>query len=160
MGIVGQRMLGIEHEGYVNNASWYTTAMYNASAALTRHFCSRWGINCATAYNGSAHSGVVVLSSSIKVKGHQHFPNNTHTDPGINWDWRRYYGLLEKQFRTYYEKASRSSGITGENLLRMLETRLDNVVYRLGFAASRAQALVRSISSSSMRVRTRSTAAK
>ena len=53
---------------------------------------------------------------------------------------RRYYGLLEKQFRTYYEKASRSSGIKGENLLRMLETRLDNVVYRLGFAASRAQA--------------------
>src|SRR5918911_4288067 len=53
---------------------------------------------------------------------------------------RRYYGLLEKQFRTYYEKASRQSGVTGENLLRMLETRLDNVVYRLGFAGSRAQA--------------------
>jgi small subunit ribosomal protein S4 len=53
---------------------------------------------------------------------------------------RRYYGLLEKQFRTYYEKANRAGGITGENLLRMLETRLDNVVYRLGFAASRAQA--------------------
>ena len=53
---------------------------------------------------------------------------------------RRYYGLLEKQFRTYYEKANRQGGITGENLLRMLETRLDNVVYRLGFAASRAQA--------------------
>jgi len=53
---------------------------------------------------------------------------------------RRYYGLLEKQFRTYYAKASRGSGITGENLLRMLELRLDNVVYRLGFASSRAQA--------------------
>ena len=53
---------------------------------------------------------------------------------------RRYYGLLEKQFRTYYTKAARGSGITGENLLRLLETRLDNVVYRLGFAASRAQA--------------------
>ena len=53
---------------------------------------------------------------------------------------RRYYGLLEKQFRTYYERAARRSGITGENLLRMLELRLDNVVYRLGFAASRAQA--------------------
>src|SRR6266571_4342021 len=53
---------------------------------------------------------------------------------------RRYYGLLEKQFRTYYTKATKGSGITGENLLRMLETRLDNVVYRLGFAASRAQA--------------------
>ena len=53
---------------------------------------------------------------------------------------RRYYGLLEKQFRTYYSKAAKGSGITGETLLRMLETRLDNVVYRLGFAASRAQA--------------------
>ena len=53
---------------------------------------------------------------------------------------RRYYGILEKQFRSYYEKASRRSGITGENLLRMLELRLDNVVYRLGFAASRSQA--------------------
>jgi small subunit ribosomal protein S4 len=53
---------------------------------------------------------------------------------------RRYYGLLETQFRTYYNKAARKQGITGENLLRMLETRLDNVVYRLGFAASRAQA--------------------
>src|ERR671924_2088323 len=53
---------------------------------------------------------------------------------------RRYYGLLEQQFRNYYEKASRAAGITGEVLLRMLETRLDNVVYRLGFAASRAQA--------------------
>ena len=53
---------------------------------------------------------------------------------------RRYYGLLEKQFRAYYEKASKRSGVTGEELLRMLETRLDNVVYRLGFAASRAQA--------------------
>ena len=53
---------------------------------------------------------------------------------------RRYYGLLETQFRTYYEKANRQGGITGENLLRMIETRLDNVVYRLGFAASRAQA--------------------
>jgi small subunit ribosomal protein S4 len=53
---------------------------------------------------------------------------------------RRYYGLLEKQFRRTYERASRGQGAPGENLLRMLETRLDNVVYRLGFAGSRAQA--------------------
>jgi len=53
---------------------------------------------------------------------------------------KRYYGVLEKQFRNYYEKASRRTGITGENLLRFLELRLDNVVYRLGFAASRSQA--------------------
>ena len=53
---------------------------------------------------------------------------------------RRYYGVLEKQFRGYYATASRQPGVTGENLLRLLETRLDNVVYRLGFAGSRAQA--------------------
>lgn len=53
---------------------------------------------------------------------------------------RRYYGLLEKQFRGVYETASRQPGVTGENLLRLLELRLDNVVYRLGFGASRRQA--------------------
>ena len=52
---------------------------------------------------------------------------------------RRYYGLLEKQFRNYYDKASRQPGVTGENLLRLLERRLDNVLVRLGFAASRRQ---------------------
>jgi len=50
---------------------------------------------------------------------------------------KRIYGLLEKQFRIYYEIATRQKGITGENLLRLLESRLDNVVYRLGFAKSR-----------------------
>jgi len=53
---------------------------------------------------------------------------------------RRFYGVLEGQFRTYYDKASRQPGVTGENLLRLLETRLDNVMVRLGFAASRRQA--------------------
>ena len=53
---------------------------------------------------------------------------------------RRYYQVLEKQFHNYYEVASRKQGITGENLLCLLEMRLDNVVYRLGFGASRRQA--------------------
>jgi small subunit ribosomal protein S4 len=52
----------------------------------------------------------------------------------------RIYGILEKQFRGYYQEASSKTGRTGENLLRILETRLDNVVYRSGFAASRDQA--------------------
>ena len=51
-----------------------------------------------------------------------------------------YYGVGEKQFRGYFEMASNKKGITGENLLQILESRLDNVVYRLGFGASRAQA--------------------
>ena len=53
---------------------------------------------------------------------------------------RRIYGVLEKQFRNLYDEANRQGGITGENLLRMLEQRLDNVVYRAGWGASRNQA--------------------
>src|SRR5579872_5022985 len=53
---------------------------------------------------------------------------------------RRIYGVLERQFRNLYEEATRQQGITGENLLRMLEMRLDNVVFRAGWGASRAQA--------------------
>lgn len=53
---------------------------------------------------------------------------------------KRYYGLLEKQFRNLFEKSSRMQGITGENMLSLLERRLDNLVYRTGFATSRAQA--------------------
>jgi small subunit ribosomal protein S4 len=53
---------------------------------------------------------------------------------------RRFYGVLERQFEGYYEKASRQEGVTGDNLLRLLERRLDNVLVRLGFAASRRQA--------------------
>lgn len=53
---------------------------------------------------------------------------------------RRLYGVLERQFRNYYAEASRIKGSTGENLLRLLECRLDNVVYRMGFAATRAEA--------------------
>ena len=53
---------------------------------------------------------------------------------------RRLYGVLEKQFRNYYKKADRQKGPTGENLLRILERRLDNVVYRMGFGSTRAEA--------------------
>ncbi len=53
---------------------------------------------------------------------------------------KRMYGLLETQFRNYFEKANKQKGITGENLIKILERRLDNVVFRLGFAASRSQA--------------------
>jgi len=53
---------------------------------------------------------------------------------------RRMYGVLERQFSNYYEEAARRSGATGENLLKLLESRLDNVVYRMGFASTRAEA--------------------
>ena len=53
---------------------------------------------------------------------------------------RRYYGVLEKQFVNYYEEATRQQGMTGENLLKLLERRYDNVVYRMGMASSRKEA--------------------
>ena len=53
---------------------------------------------------------------------------------------RRIYGIMEKQFRNYYKKAAQKKGSTGENLLELLESRLDNVVYRMGFAVTRAEA--------------------
>ena len=53
---------------------------------------------------------------------------------------KRIYGLLETQFRNYFDKANKQKGITGENLVKLLESRFDNVIYRLGFAASRKQA--------------------
>jgi len=53
---------------------------------------------------------------------------------------RRYYGVLEKQFVNYYEEAARQQGMTGENLLKLLERRFDNVVYRMGMASSRKEA--------------------
>ncbi|MET0291080.1 MAG: 30S ribosomal protein S4 [Steroidobacteraceae bacterium] len=53
---------------------------------------------------------------------------------------RRMYGVLERQFRNYYQEASRRTGSTGETLLKLLESRLDNVVYRMGFAATRSEA--------------------
>ena len=67
-----------------------------------------------------------------------------HTDYGLGLiekqKLRYYYGLMEKQFRGVYEKALRRRGVTGEQMLQILETRLDNVVYHLGFANSRAAA--------------------
>ncbi len=69
-----------------------------------------------------------------------------HSDYGLQLrekqKMKRIYGVLEAQFRTYFEMAERQKGVTGENLVRLLEQRLDNVVHRLGFAASRAQARV------------------
>jgi small subunit ribosomal protein S4 len=58
---------------------------------------------------------------------------------------RRIYGILERQFHTYFKKAAQKQGVTGENLLQMLEMRLDNIVYRLGFAPSRSAARLLSL---------------
>ncbi|RME56942.1 MAG: 30S ribosomal protein S4 [Deltaproteobacteria bacterium] len=91
------------------------------------------------------------LSSKCPIEGKRKHPPGQHghrrikpTDYGIQLrekqKVRQMYGLLERQFRNYFEKAERMKGVTGENLLLLLERRLDNVVYRLGFAASRSHA--------------------
>ncbi|WP_430405795.1 N-acetylmuramoyl-L-alanine amidase [Fluviicola sp.] len=87
--------IGYEHEGYVSQSQWYTTALYNASAGITRDICqSGYGISPLRTFSGAATSGANVLGGCIKIKGHQHFPNQTHTDPGIYWNWGLYYQLV------------------------------------------------------------------
>lgn len=97
----------------------------------------------------SLKSGVRSLDSKCKIS---QFPgihgvnarNKKDSDYGLQLrekqKVKRTYGILEKQFRNYYKIASRKKGSTGENLLTLLESRLDNVVYRMGYASTRAQA--------------------
>lgn len=86
--------LGTEHEGYVDTGSYYTTAMYNSTSALTKDMCSSNKIDCNTCYPGPSQSDVAVQSQSYHVKGHQHYPNQTHNDPGLYWDWPKFKGLI------------------------------------------------------------------
>jgi small subunit ribosomal protein S4 len=92
-------------------------------------------------------SGIRPLESKCKLEvppGGQAQRRGRLSDYGVQMrekqKLRRMYGVLERQFRNYYHKASKVKGSTGENLLRMLESRLDNVVYRMGFACTRAEA--------------------
>lgn len=87
--------IGYEHDGYVSQPQWYTTALYTASAGISRDICnSGYGINPLRTYFGAASSGSNVLGSCTRIKGHQHYPNQTHTDPGIYWNWEYYYDLI------------------------------------------------------------------
>jgi small subunit ribosomal protein S4 len=92
-------------------------------------------------------SGIKPLESKCKLEvppGGQAQRRGRLSDYGVQLrekqKLRRMYGVLERQFRNYYTKAAGRPGSTGENLLRMLESRLDNVVYRMGFACTRAEA--------------------
>lgn len=87
--------IGYEHEGYVNDASWYTEAMYESSADLSRDIVnSGYGIPALRTFYGAATIGTNTLGGCTKIKGHQHYPNQSHTDPGINWNWEKYYKLI------------------------------------------------------------------
>lgn len=92
-------------------------------------------------------SGVRALDSKCKLEtapGQHGARRGRLSDYGVQLrekqKVRRIYGILERQFRGYYAEAARRKGATGENLLRLLESRLDNVVYRMGFASTRAEA--------------------
>ncbi len=92
-------------------------------------------------------SGVRALENKCKVEnapGQHGARRGRLSDYGVQLrekqKVRRMYGVLERQFRNYYKAAARQRGATGENLLRLLESRLDNVVYRMGFGATRAEA--------------------
>ena len=92
-------------------------------------------------------SGVPAIDSKCKIEtapGQHGARRGRLSDYGVQLrekqKVRRMYGVLEKQFRNYYKEAARLKGNTGENLLQLLEQRLDNVVYRMGFASTRAEA--------------------
>lgn len=90
--------IGLEHEGFVNDSTWYTNAMYVSSADLVRDICSSgYGINPLRTYYGPGCSGTTQecgLGACTKIKGHQMFPNQTHSDPGPYWHWAEYYHLI------------------------------------------------------------------
>lgn len=91
--------IGIEHEGYVSNPTWYTPSLYQGSANLCKDITlSGYGISPFRTYDGSSSSGSQVLGNCVKIKGHQHYPNQTHTDPGIYWNWDGFYRLINDTY--------------------------------------------------------------
>ena len=88
--------VGIEHEGYMSAPStWFTDAMYNASALLTRDICTSNGLDKTKVYDGSLGWNAVISDKSLySVKGHVNFPNQTHQDPGSGWNWPKYRNLV------------------------------------------------------------------
>ncbi|HQX66566.1 MAG TPA: N-acetylmuramoyl-L-alanine amidase, partial [Dokdonella sp.] len=119
--------LGIEHEAFVGNSSWYTAAMYNASSGIVRMFCARYaGITCSSAYKGASSSGHMVLDDSVDIKGHQHLSDNDHNDPGIYWNWARYYDLINPG----------SAGGTGTKILDTFESTVGHFVTSPAYSGS------------------------
>jgi hypothetical protein len=111
--------IGFEHEGYASQTGWYTMAMYQSSADLARDITqSGYGINPlrvayfpwapTTNYNAAGIPG-----SCVKIKGHQHYPNQTHTDPGANWDWKLFDNLINNA--TPVTTITNSSGVITDN---------------------------------------------
>lgn len=109
--------VGYEHEGYVDNPAWYTAAVYQSSADLTRDVCNAYGINTLRTFyrdslddGTSLDDGLHTLAGTgycIQVAGHQHFSSQTHTDPGKYWCWDYYFRLINNNpTTTIYTSAS------------------------------------------------------
>ena len=114
---------------------------------MARDFSPRGRLEKREQQDLSLFSGVTPRESKFKIDmqpGQQAAKRNKLSEYGKQFRSKqlakRIYGLLERQFRNYFKKALKMSGATGENLLRLLECRLDNVVYRLGFARTRKEA--------------------
>lgn len=86
--------IGLEHEGKADFEGWYTEAMYQASAAVCLDAMTDYNIDPLRAHEGPPEYGINTLGGCIKLKGHQHFANSSHRDPGLNWDWEYFYRLL------------------------------------------------------------------
>ncbi len=88
--------VGLEHDGWIDDGEvWYSNAMYHSSADLCQFIASDLGINLLQTYDGQPINGIQTLSHGChKVKGHQSFANNTHTDPGDEWNWPFFYQLI------------------------------------------------------------------
>ena len=89
--------IGFEHEGWIDQSSWYTEAMYQSSAALSKHITTKnhdADLKPIRTFYGAATTGTNTLGACTRIKGHQHFPSQSHTDPGIYWNWEKYFKLV------------------------------------------------------------------
>lgn|GEM_PF-3466243 len=95
VGINNPFSIGYEHEGYVDDPTWYTEATYYASSQISIDIINRYGIEPERCYDKNGDYGLISTSANChKIKGHQHYPSQTHVDPGPNWDWNYYYDLI------------------------------------------------------------------
>jgi len=116
--------IGLEHEGFVSDSTWYTAAMYNSSADLVKDITtSGYGISpLRTAYfpwaSTTNYNTSTIPGNCVKIKGHHHFPNQSHTDPGEFWDWKYYDNIINSAstvntLTTYSGTVTDTGGVSG-----------------------------------------------
>ncbi len=88
--------IGIEHEGLADYQGWYTNTMFKTSADICVDLSQSHPIDIIRTYDGPPQYQINTLGSCIKIKGHQHYQNSNHRDPGLNWDWEYFYRLINE----------------------------------------------------------------